>query len=208
MAATKRHEEDMKRNSKRQESLSKDPVELMRLKCLARGASGIKGLGRAFRIMDDDGNRKLDYSEFKKGCYDYGLNLEDFEIKSAFDQFDKDGSQTIDFDEFLNALRPPMSKSRRDVIMMAFRKLDKDGSGVITTNDLKGVYSARNHPKYLNGEWTEVQVFREFLKNFDSPENPDYQVTQEEFINYYSGVSASIDSDAYFDLMMRNAWKL
>jgi len=34
------------------------------------------------------------------------------------------------------------------------------------------------------------------------------QVTKEEFINYYSGVSASIDDDQYFVVMMNNAWKL
>lgn len=34
------------------------------------------------------------------------------------------------------------------------------------------------------------------------------KVTQEEFMNYYAGVSASIDTDVYFIVMMRNAWKL
>lgn len=34
------------------------------------------------------------------------------------------------------------------------------------------------------------------------------KVTLEEFMNYYAGVSASIDTDVYFIVMMRNAWKL
>ena len=39
------------------------------------------------------------------------------------------------------------------------------------------VYNARHHPKYQNGEWTEAQVFRAFLDNFDTPNDPDGQVS-------------------------------
>lgn len=39
------------------------------------------------------------------------------------------------------------------------------------------VYNARHHPKYQNGEWTEAQVFRSFLDSFDTPNDPDGQVS-------------------------------
>lgn len=61
-----------------------------------------------------------------------------------------------------------MNKHRKDLIFQAFQKLDKTGDGVITVEDLKGVYSVKKHPKYLNGEWTEDQCLRTFLDSFDS----------------------------------------
>lgn len=39
-------------------------------------------------------------------------------------------------------------------------------------------------------------------------ETPNHVVTKEEFEEYYNNISASIDDDNYFQLMMENAWKL
>ncbi|XP_008324425.1 calcyphosine-like b isoform X2 [Cynoglossus semilaevis] len=208
MAGTSRHDREMVEKAKRQLQECDDPVERLRLQCLTRGSSGIKGLGRTFKIMDDDENRSLDFKEFTKGLNDFGLFMDKKETAALFQLFDRDGNGTIDFDEFLITLRPPMSKARKDVIMQAFRKLDKTGDGVITIEDLQGVYNPKYHPKYQNGEWTEEQVFRTFLDSFDTPYDKDGKVTKDEFVNYYCGVSASIDSDVYFILMMRNAWRL
>lgn len=47
MAATHRHEEEMKKKCADSASKTTDPLERLRLKCLARGAAGIKGLGRS-----------------------------------------------------------------------------------------------------------------------------------------------------------------
>jgi len=55
---------------------------------------------------------------------------------------------------------------------------------------------------------------REFSETFETQHNvimgkpADGKVTADEFEEYYANISASIDGDEYFALMMRNAWKL
>ena len=53
MADTQQHEEELKRRCAEQEKTATDPAELLRLKCLKRGASGIKGLGRLVFSLHD-----------------------------------------------------------------------------------------------------------------------------------------------------------
>ncbi|KPP73959.1 calcyphosin-like protein-like, partial [Scleropages formosus] len=189
MAGTARHDREMALNAKRLLSTTVDPVERLRLQCLARGSAGIKGLSRVFRIMDDDNNRTLDMKEFLKGLNDYGIIMEKDEAVKLFQQFDRDGSGLIDFDEFLITLRPPMSNARKQVIMEAFRKLDRTGDGVITVTQDEFM-------NYYAGVSASIDSDVYFI------------VTKEEFLNYYCGVSASVDNDVYFILMMKTTWKL
>ncbi len=77
-----------KTNSDVNTDINDDPI-LAKLKSqlAGRGAKGIIGLGRAFRIMDDDGSRTLSFAEFKKGIKEVGLSLSESELIVLFKRF-------------------------------------------------------------------------------------------------------------------------
>ncbi|ELT99456.1 hypothetical protein CAPTEDRAFT_18750 [Capitella teleta] len=191
MAATARQEHDLK---VKYNKLKIDPnlpaLERLRAFVLSKGTRSLKQLNSIFKRIDVNKDHKIDFQEFQGALKHEGIFVDQSVERECFDAMDQDRSGVLNFDEFLVALRPPMSNSRKNLIQQAFNKLDKSGDGVVTTEDLKGVYCGKKHQKYLRGEWTEDQV--------------EY----EDFELYYCGVSASIDTDAYFDLMMRQAWKL
>ncbi|CAG0883621.1 unnamed protein product [Darwinula stevensoni] len=208
MSATSRNEEEMIAKTRQKLPKVTDPVEKLRLLCLQRGSSGILAFGKVFRRMDDDGSRSLSFEEFCQGLGDTGLHLTYEEAQDVFRQFDREGSGCISFDEFLISVRPPMNASRRKLVAMAFHKMDATGDGVIALEDLRRTYNVRSDPKYISGEDTADVVLHKIITKFEKNGSVDGKVTRDEFFDYYSGVSASIDNDAYFDLMMRTAYKL
>jgi len=107
-----------------------------------------------------------------------------------------------------------MNSFRKALAARAFKIMDKDQSGVIDINDIKGVYNAKFHPDVKSGKKSEEEVLGEFLETFETHHstmnnNPkNRSVTKEEWEEYYNNISASIDSDEYFELMMNSAWNL
>eukprot|EP01022_Parablepharisma_sp_SALTPOND_P016569 TRINITY_DN2460_c0_g1_i1.p1 TRINITY_DN2460_c0_g1~~TRINITY_DN2460_c0_g1_i1.p1 ORF type:complete len:776 (+),score=94.21 TRINITY_DN2460_c0_g1_i1:7353-9680(+) len=188
-------------------------IESFRKILATRGARGIIGLARQFRIADNDNSGEIDLNEFIQVIKDFRVPIDERSIRSLFETFDRDRSGRINYDEFLRGVRGEMNQFRQGLVELAFKKLDKDGSGVIDIKDLKGVYNARNHPDVRAGKRTEDQVLGEFLETFEMHKNlaggkNDQIVTKEEFMEYYNNVSASIDDDKYFELVIVNAWKL
>ena len=164
--------------------------------------------------MDDNNSKSLDKFEFSKAMGDYQLGFNEAEIQKLFHYFDFDKSGQIEFDEFVRAIRGEMNSTRKAIVAQAFKKLDADGNGWIDINDVRGVYNASKHPDVLAGKKNEDQILQEFLETFETAHSmrnnntPNYVVTTEEFNEYYNNISASIDDDSYFQVMITNAWKL
>lgn len=157
--------------------------------------------------MDNNNNGRLDVDDFRWGLMDFGISVSKEEATQVLSHFDRDGNGQVDFNEFLRTIRGDLSETRKRVIRQAYDKLDVNKDGTVKLDDIAKLYDVSRHPDILSGRRTPEQVFFEFMSLWDTQQR-DAIVTFEEFCDYYADVSASIDSDAYFEEMMKSAWKL
>jgi len=142
-------------------------LERVRQRIMARGARGIVGIGRSFRIIDDDGSRSLNNSEFRKCLSDYRISSDPEEQSLIFAMIDRDGSGRIDYEEFLRMVRGNMNEFRQNLVRQAFARIDIDGNGILNIVDIKAQYNAKMHPDVKSGKRTEDDILYEFLDTFE-----------------------------------------
>ena len=109
-------------------------------------------------------------------------------------------------DELLVAVRGDLNPRRKSLVRLAFNVLDRDKTGVVTMEEMLSIYDVSSLPEVAAGKKSKAQAMKEFMAQWDR--NHDGTITPEEFEEYYKGVSASIDGDDYFELMIRNAWHI
>merc|ERR1712151_320467 len=136
----------------------------------------------------------------------YKVTFTQAEKNSLFVKFDYDKSGTASYDEFVRGVRGDMNEFRRGWVKKAFEILDKDNSGIIETAEIASTYDPSMNPAVQSGKITPQDAITQFMKHYDA--NSDGTVTLEEFMENYQWVSSSIDTDDYFELMMRNAWHI
>jgi calcyphosin len=102
-----------------------------------------------------------------------------------------------------------MNQDRLNLVLQAFHELDQDNSGSLDIRDIRTKYDAKKHPQVIMHQKTEDEVLEEFLHTFEANRgNNDNKVSQEEWVEYYTNISASIDDDSYFSVMINNSWNL
>ena len=123
---------------------------------LARGTKGVIGLGKLFKIIDDDNSKTLDFTEFKKVCKDFRLKFNDEEVQILFNEFDRDKNGSLEYDEFLRTIRVKihflsflfkrviLNPRRLALVNKTFDKMDANNNGTIEIDDLRGITSIQN----------------------------------------------------------------
>ncbi|KAI8429173.1 hypothetical protein MSG28_007711 [Choristoneura fumiferana] len=190
-SATSRVEEELMQKSARALSGATDPLEKLRLLCLSRGASGIMGLGRYMSGEDtaDTIMNKFLANFETEGTVDGRVTLEEFM------NYYSGISVSIDNDCYFDLMMRQAYKL--SMAPSAIRHVSGGGRA-----DVKEFTRARRDHRPA-GETPSALPLSRCIGHYGA-----WQVTLEEFMNYYSGISVSIENDGYFDLMMRQAFKL
>lgn len=181
-------------------------IDRVRLRLLEKGLRCIAGLARNFRVADDSHSKTLSAADFAKVMRGSGVELDHAEVSALFAAFDRDGAGVIPYDEFLRTVRGTMNARREELVDAAFRQLDCNNTGFVEVDDIVGEFHAAKHPDVISGTATSNEVLQEFLDTFEVGGEQVGKVSKGEFHEYYSNVSASVEDDDYFELIIRNAW--
>ena len=91
-------------------------IEEFKRLIMKRGAKGIIGLQRVFKICDDDKSGNLNRPEFFKALREYKMEVTDEQVNLMFNVFDGDRSGNITYDEFLYVIKGEMSEKRKALV--------------------------------------------------------------------------------------------
>jgi len=88
-------------------------LEIFRRSLALRGAYGIVGIARCFRVMDNNLDKTISIVEFQQACKDFKIQLTADDIIFIFNQFDWNKDGRLDYDEFLRGVRGEMNAQWR-----------------------------------------------------------------------------------------------
>lgn len=65
-----------------------------------------------------------------------------------------------------------------------------------------------SNPRFVSGVQTHEEILQKFIAHFEEHHRENGEITKEDFENYYAALSASVEDDTYFDLVIRQVYKL
>ena len=163
------------------------------------------------KSKEDKIRKTITYQDFHNSILETNINIDINSIFDFYNSLDLCDLNVISTDEILRVIRGNLSEERKMIIIEAFAKIDFNRKGFTEITYLKSIYNSSEHPEVKMGRKTENEIFGEFVYTFDIFINYKEKTSQcsfEDFIEYYSGISASIENNQYFNDMIHGVWNM
>jgi Ca2+-binding EF-hand superfamily protein len=139
------------------------------------------------------------------------INISLNDLKILFNILNKNQNNNISVDELINLIKGNLDTRRKLYISGIFSNIDTEETGAVSIQTLKNIYDSKKHPDVVNGTKRPEEAYEQFCYSLDLyceingiPENGN--LSFENFVDYYSGVSACIPDEVYFEDILNGVW--
>ena len=141
------------------------------------------------------------------------LDINPDDIINFYACLDYTQSGKVSTNEILRVIVGEISERRKISIISKFGEMDKNKTGYLPILFLKKVYNAKYHPDCFLRKKPENEVIDEFMFTFEvfcylKGLANDQEISYKDFVEYYKPISASIESDNYFDDILLGSWNI
>ena len=188
------------------------------------GTKSIFRFQKMLSIYDRDNSGFISFDNFYTIFQSNYIDIPLVDIKSIFGLFDNNNEKQINsaseykikYDLLLKSIIGNISIKRRALIQKVFDSFNKDKNGKILISDMKNRFNPSRHPDVLKGSKTEnkilgefldfLEIFREYYNNLHG--GYTFNIGFQEFLEFYSEISLSIEDDKDFENLLINCWDL
>ena len=118
---------------------------------------------------------------------------------------------TFSLSKLIEVIKDEMNDFRKNIVINVFNKICQldNNNNSLSLNSLKENYRPEMHPEVLNKRRSANNIYQQFTESLDifsKLNNISSNITLDQFIDFYSGISSSVYDDNYFSYIMDNVW--
>ena len=149
----------------------------------------------------------ITFEDFVSCLNEAKINYSKINIKDFYRILDIYNHNKVSIVEILRLLRGYLSDIRRKVIIEVFAYLDSERKNYVDIEKLKRLFNPNNHPEVISGKKTADEIYKEFmfsLNNFNIFKGLKDKMSFDDFLEFFTGISATFASDSIFNNMISN----
>ena len=205
--------ENIRLKPKDKQNYFKDLIRILRSKINTNNGITYYSLAHHLKSSEDKTTNTTNLETLLSTIKLLQLDINPDNIINFYACLDYTQSGKVSTDEILRVIVGEISERRKISIISKFGEMDKNKTGYLPILFLKKVYNAKFHPDCFLRKKPENEVIDEFMFTFEvfcylKGLAADQEISYKDFVEYYTPISASIESDNYFDDILLGAWNI